>query len=312
MPQYDNAQDQIDLIAASIQEDMKVSTLPTWVTDLAYFSDKEYSASAVDYPWIKVSGQMQPAPEGVQGDNKPVQTYITRVNNDRVQLTVPVPLSSLRRSLGAGYYSRLAKEAVASGINRLTYLVVDALQNGGTYNAYDGLPFFSTLHLTGPNTASVDIATPAAPTEDELMDAVADAMVLIMEQREGDQFLSRGHNQYRVILPFKYLKAANGLFTSTNIVEALKAVLSTEQRGRIDGSNVQYYLDPALSANELFVAVTDVAQKPMILQREFEELQVLGVESDQAKKTGMAEFIFTQHSGLGNWRYERIARIQFT
>jgi hypothetical protein len=312
MSQLDNAQDQIDLIAASILEDLKVATLPTWVTDLAYFSDKEYAASAVDYPWIKVSGQMQPAPEGVQGDKKPPETYITRVNNDRVQLTVPVPLSSLRRASGAGYPSMMAREAVTSGINRLTHLVVDALQNGGTYTAYDGLPFFSTLHETGPNTASVDIASPAAPTEEALMDAVADAMVLIMGQRDGDQYFNRGYGQYRVVLPFRYLKAANGLFTSTNIVEVLKSVLSTEQRGRIDGSSVQYYLDPALSANELFVAVTDVTQKPMILQREFEELQVLGVESDQAKKTGMAEFIFTQHSGLENWRYERIARIQFT
>lgn len=312
MAHINNAQEQLELIAAAITEDLKVAELPKWITDLAYFSDGEYAASSVDYPWSKVSGQMRPAPEGTQGDKKTPETYITRVNNDRVQLSVPVPLSSLRRGVGAGYASMMAREAITSGINRLTHLVVDAMQNGGTYLAYDGLPFFSDNHLTGPNAGLVNVADPAVPTESELMGAVADAMVLIMGQREGDHYFNRGFSQYRVVLPFLYLKAANSLFASTNIMDALKSVISTEQRGRIDGANVQYSLDPALTGNEIFVSVTDSAFKPLILQREIEELQIVGVDSDQGKKTGMAEFIFTQFSGLENWRYERMARIQLT
>ncbi len=310
MPTFSEAQDRIDLIVQSIIEDLRNATLPQWALDLAYFSDRDAAGSAVDYPWLKVSGQLRAAPEGMQGERVPPKTYVTRVGNQRKQMSVPIPMSSLRRNSGAAYVSSMAQEQVKAGVNHLTGLIVDALANGGTYLAYDDLPFFSVDHVTGPNTAEADVANPLAPTEDELLSAVADAMVLIQAQREGEDFLNRGLQQYRVVMPFKYLKAANGLFSSVNIVEALKSTLGTEQRGRVDGTNVAYSLDPALSASEIFVAATDSNFKPLILQREYEDMQVLGIESDQAKKTGMGEFIFTQSSGIENWRYERIARIQ--
>lgn len=188
-------------------------------------------------------------------------------------------------------------------------LLSTLIMNGEATACYDGQYFFDTDHDEGEsgsqsNDISVDVATPADPTSDEMGDAIMDGIQAMygLKDDRGEP-MNQSATDFTVMVPTGLMKAA---------LKAVAALLGDGGKSAtipaLKGSfNITVVVNPRLTWTTKFALFrTDEAAKPFILQEEdIPDVIALGMgtEYEQLNKKQLFGIDWTGNVGYAYWQH---------
>lgn len=234
-----------------------------WWTRLALqFSSNQESET---YRWLGMVPQVR---EWIGGRQvKPLRANGMTIANKTWEATVRVDADEQRRDKTGQILVRINELArrVATHPNKL---ITDLITTGAYIDTYDGAKFFATDHAEGDsgtqsNSLSFDAASPTAPTEDEMYNAIVTGIANLLQLNDDTgEPINEGAREFVVMVPTIFLPAT------------LTAL--TQPRGEINNPlagpepfRVTWIANPRLSWSTQFcIFRTDGATRPFIFQEE--------------------------------------------
>ena len=235
-----------------------------WWTRLAmHFTSNQESET---YRWLGMVPQVR---EWVGGRKvKPLRSQGVTIVNKTWEATVRVDADEQRRDKTGQIMVRVSELArrVATHPNKLLTTLV---ANGPTSACYDGQYFFDTDHSEGDsgtqsNSITQDVATPTAPTDTEMYEAIVKgiAQIVACKDDQGEP-LNEAAREFLVMVPMSFL-APTLVALSGQVVNATSNPLA-------GGApfNVTWVANPRLTWTTKFAIFrTDGSTRPFIFQEE--------------------------------------------
>ncbi len=248
-----------------------------WWTRLAlHFASSQESET---YRWLGMVPQVREWKGGRQV--RPLRSQGLTIVNKTWEATVRVDADEQRRDKSGQLLVRISELArrVATHPNKLLTALILA---GESSVGHDGQYFFDTDHSEGDsgtqsNDITSDAATPTAPTDREMYEAIVDAIgqVLAFKDDQGEP-MNDTAREFLVMVPMSFLG-------STLVALSGKTVQATSNP--LAGGapfTVRWVANPRLTWTDKFVLFrTDGATRPFIFQEELPvQVQVLAEGSE--------------------------------
>lgn len=218
------------------------------------------------------------------------------LTNKRHEAAIAVDKDDFRRDQTGSVSRRMGELIEAAQILRWE-LLVDIMNNGNSsaYLAYDGANYFSASHgedssgtiknlLTGSEVADLSaVATPAAPTPEELVSAILGCIGYAMNFKDD-----RGRSMMRMARRWLVVVPANMWASGVTAVHANQLTNGVTNRVlaiREGGYEINVLAEPELTATDKFFCfrLDGVGRKPFIMQEEVSaDVQVLDDRSEHA------------------------------
>ncbi len=199
---------------------------------------------------------------------RPLRSQGVTIVNKVWESTVRIDADEARRDKTGQILVRINELArrVATHPNKL---LTQLALNGATGKAYDGAAFFSTSHSEGDsgtqsNSISHDAATPTAPSEAEMRDAIvkAIAQILSLKDDQGEP-INESAREFLVMAPMTFL-APTLVALSSQQLDASSNPLAGGAPFRVD-----WVANPRLTWTDKFAVFrTDGESRPFIFQEE--------------------------------------------
>jgi phage major head subunit gpT-like protein len=248
-----------------------------WWTRLAlHFTSNQ---EAETYRWLGMVPQVRQWVGGRQ--IKPLRSQGMTIVNKTWEATIRVDADEQRRDKTGQIMVRineLARRVAAHPNKLLTTLLIGA----ESALAYDGHPFFATDHAEGAapaqsNSVTLDAATPAAPTDTEMHEAIVKgiAQILACVDDQGEP-LNESAREFLVMVPLGFLSPTL-VALAGNTIDATTNPLATG-----DPFRVTWIANPRLTWTDRFAIFrTDGSTRPFIFQEELPvQVQVLAEGSE--------------------------------
>ena len=237
------------------------------------------SAESETYRWLGMVPQVREWKGGRQV--KPLRASGLTIVNKVWEATIRIDADEQRRDKTGQILVRIQELArrVATHPNKL---LTDLMLSGETQNGYDGQPFFSSSHSEGDsgtqsNVVSVDVATPTAPTADEMRDAIVRgiAQILSIKDDQGEP-MNETARSFLVMVPTSFLAST---------LTALSSQQINASSNPLAGSGpyrLEWVANPRLTWTDRFAIFrTDGESRPFIFQEELPvQVQVLAEGSE--------------------------------
>ncbi len=272
-----------------------------WWTRLAmHFASNQESET---YRWLGMVPQVR---EWVGGRKvRPLRSQGLTIVNKTWEATVRVDADEQRRDKTGQIMVRINELArrVATHPNKLlTTLMV----NGEATAGYDGQYFFDTDHSEGDSgTQSNDItheaSTPAAPTDEEMYEAIVNGIAQIMGFRDDQgEPLNEAAREFLVMVPMSFLSATL-IALASETVQASSNPLAAGEPFR-----VTWVANPRLTWTDRFAIFrSDGSTRPFIFQEELPvQIQVLAEGSELEVNENQHQYgVKAIHeAGYGYWQ----------
>jgi hypothetical protein len=234
-----------------------------WWTRLAMqFSSTQESET---YRWLGMVPQVREWKGGrlVQ----PLRRAGTTIVNKVWEATIRVDADEFRRDKSGQIMVRINELArrVATHPNRL---LTQLMLNGESAHAYDGAPYFGT-HSEGDsgsqsNLITVDVATPAAPTDAEMYGAIVRGISTLMGLHDDQgEPMNESASQFMVVVPMTFLAPTLIALSSRNF-DANDNPLTNRRP-----FSVEWVANPRLTWTDRFAIFRiDGDARPFIFQEE--------------------------------------------
>lgn len=247
-----------------------------WWTKMAmHFPSSQESET---YRWLGMVPQVR---EWVGGRQvRPLRSHGITIVNKTWETTIRVDADEQRRDKTGQIMVRVNEMArrVALHPNKL---LTTLMAGGETSACYDGRPFFASDHSEGEsgaqsNTISYDAATPAAPTDAEMFEAIVKAVgqLLSLKDDQGEP-MNESARDFLVMVPMAFWSATMIALSERNKeqINPLKAW----QPFKVD-----WVANPRLTwADKFAIFRTDGETRPFIFQEELPvQVQVLAEGSE--------------------------------
>lgn len=199
---------------------------------------------------------------------RPLRSQGVTIANKVWESTIRVDADEARRDKTGQILVRISELArrVATHPNKL---LTQLMLSGQTAPAYDGAPYFSTSHSEGDsgvqsNSIAHDAATPTAPSETEMRDAIVRAIAQIIALRDDQgEPMNESAREFLVVVPMAFLPATLVALSSPQ-VEASGNPLAGGAPFRVD-----WVANPRLTWTDRFAVFrTDGESRPFIFQEE--------------------------------------------
>jgi phage major head subunit gpT-like protein len=248
-----------------------------WWTRLAlHFASNQESET---YRWLGMVPQVR---EWVGGRRvRPLRSKGLTIVNKTWEATIRVDADEQRRDKTGQMMVRINELArrVATHPNKL---LTELMVNGKTSICYDGRPFFDADHSEGnsgtqSNDISHDAATPTAPTDTEMYEAIVQGVAQLMSfQDDQGEPMNESAREFLVMVPMSFLSATLVALASQT-VEGSSNPLAAREPFR-----VAWVANPRLTWNDRFALFrTDGSTRPFIFQEELPvQIQVLAEGSE--------------------------------
>jgi phage major head subunit gpT-like protein len=272
-----------------------------WWTRLAmHFASNQESET---YRWLGMVPQVR---EWVGGRKvRPLRSQGLTIVNKTWEATIRVDADEQRRDKTGQIMVRINELArrVATHPNKLlTTLMI----NGESTAGYDGQYFFDTDHSEGDSgTQSNDIAheasTPAAPTDEEMYEAIVQGIAQIMAFKDDQgEPLNEAAREFLVMVPMSFLSATL-IALASETVQASSNPLAAGEPFR-----VTWVANPRLTWTDRFAIFrSDGSTRPFIFQEELPvQIQVLAEGSELEVNENQHQYgVKAIHeAGYGYWQ----------
>ena len=248
-----------------------------WWTRLAmHFTSNQESET---YRWLGMVPQVRQWVGGRQV--RPLRSSGLTIVNKTWEATVRVDADEQRRDKTGQVLVRINELArrVATHPNKLLTTLVST---GETSAGYDGQYFFDTEHSEGDsgaqsNVVTCDVSTPAAPTDEEMYEAIVRGIAQIMAVRDDQgEPMNDAAREFLVMVPLSFLSATLVALAS----QTANAVANPLAGG--DPFRVTWVANPRLTWTDRFAIFrTDGSTRPFIFQEELPvQIQVLAEGSE--------------------------------
>ncbi|MCK4342022.1 MAG: Mu-like prophage major head subunit gpT family protein [Phycisphaerae bacterium] len=248
-----------------------------WWTRLAmHFTSNQESET---YKWLGMVPQVR---EWIGGRQvKPLRSKGVTIVNKTWESTIRVDADEQRRDKTGQIMVRVNEMArrVATHPNKL---LTTLILNGETTACYDGQYFFDTDHSEGDsgtqdNDINYDAATPSAPTDTEMYEAIVKGLGQIMSfQDDQGEPMNETAREFLVMVPMSFL-------SSTLVALAGKTVDATSNPlAGGEPFKVNWVANPRLTWTDKFAIFrADGSTRPFIFQEELPvQIQVLAEGSE--------------------------------
>jgi len=248
-----------------------------WWTKLAlHFASNQESET---YRWLGMVPQVRQWVGGRQ--IRPLRSQGITIVNKTWEATIRVDADEQRRDKTGQIMVRINELArrVATHPNKL---ITTLIASGESAACYDGHYFFDSAHSEGDsgtqsNVISASAATPTAPTEQEMHEAIVRGIAQIMSFRDDQgEPMNEAARQFLVMVPMSFL-APTLVALSGRVVNATTNPLATGEPFQ-----VTWVANPRLPWTTKFVLFRiDGTTRPFIFQEELPvQIQVLAEGSE--------------------------------
>ncbi len=291
---------------------------PTWLDRLAMVvpSDQSYE----QYGWLGSSPSMR---EWIGSRiEKGLRENAMRIENKPYEATLGVFEEDLRRDKTGQLDIRIREMAQKAAVH--PYILLSNLINagGGSTNglAYDGQFFFDTDHsegssgaqkndLTAADYTTLDVATPTAPTVDEMTKAIFSVIqhFQAFKDDQGEPYNELA-NEFIVMVPFG-LSGAAMQAVAANVVTASGGQTRDNVLTKMDFS-LEVLTNPRMTNQSQFcVFRTDGVTKPFIIQEELGvTMEVIGAGSEEVFRNRKYLFGLKAFRGAGYAMWQHAIR----
>ncbi len=248
-----------------------------WWTKLAMrFSSNQESET---YKWLGMVPQVR---EWVGGRKvQPLRANGITIVNKVWESTIRIDADEQRRDKTGQIMVRineLARRVATHPNSLLTTLIA----NGESTAAYDGQFFFDTDHSEGDsgtqsNDITYDVATPTAPTDAEMYEAIVKGIAqLIGFKDDTGEPMNESARDFMVMVPTSFLSSTLIALSSNNIDSTGNPLAGS------DPFKVDWVANPRLTWTDKFAVFrTDGESRPFIFQEELPvQVQVLAEGSE--------------------------------
>ncbi len=248
-----------------------------WWTRLAlHFSSTQ---EAETYRWLGMVPQVRQWVGGRQ--IRPLSSQRVTIVNKTWEATIRVDADEQRRDKSGQIMVRINELArrVATHPNKL---LTTLILNGESALCYDGQYFFDSDHSEGAsgeqsNLITHDAATPSAPTDTEMYEAIVKGLAQILSFRDDQgEPLNEGAREFLVMVPMNFL-ASTLVALGGQTMEGTSNPLAAGEPFR-----VRWVANPRLTWTDRFAIFrTDGTTRPFIFQEELPvQIQVLAEGSE--------------------------------
>lgn len=275
-----------------------------WVMDLAMKVTSDQAVEA--YGWLGAA----PALREFIGGRTPAElreNSFTIANND-YEGSITIKSKDMRRDK-LGMITVRVNQLADRANDHPAKLMSTLIESGEATTCYDGQYFFDTDHEEGDsgaqsNDISYDVATPTAPTEGEMAEAIiAGIQQMYTFKDDRGEPINQSANEFTVMVPVTFmgaaLKAVNILLGEGGKTAALAAL-----KGKF---TINIVINPRLTWTTKFALFrTDEAAKAFILQEEqIPDVVALGEgsEYEQLNKEQLFGIDWTGNVGYGYWQF---------
>ncbi len=255
------------------------------------------------YRWLGMVPQIREWKGGRQA--RPLRANGQTIINKTWESTIRVDADEQRRDKTGQIMIRvneLARRVALHPNKLLTQLV----ENGASTVVYDGAEFFATDHSEGEsgtqsNSITHDVATPSAPTDSEMYEAIVDGIAQILRQRDDQgEPMNEGAARFLVMVPMNFLSSTLIALSSGTIANSDNPLAASEP------FTIQWVANPRLSWTDRFTVFrTDGETRPFIFQEELPvQMQVLAEGSELEINENQHQFgVKAIHAaGYGFWQ----------
>jgi phage major head subunit gpT-like protein len=248
-----------------------------WWTRLAlHFASSQESET---YRWLGMVPQVREWKGGRQV--RPLRSQGLTIVNKTWEATVRVDADEQRRDKSGQLLVRISELArrVATHPNKLLTALVLA---GESSPGYDGQYFFDTDHSEGDsgpqsNDLTADAATPSAPTDREMYEAIVDAIGQVLSFRDDQgEPMNDTAREFLVMVPMSFLGATLVALSGQTVQSTSNPLASGAP------FTVRWIANPRLTWTDKFALFrTDGTTRPFIFQEELPvQVQVLAEGSE--------------------------------
>lgn len=248
-----------------------------WWTKLAMrFASTQESET---YRWLGMVPQVR---EWVGGRQvKPLRSQGVTIVNKVWESTIRVDADEQRRDQTGQIMIRVNEMArrVATHPNKL---LTELISGGASGTAYDGQYFFSDSHSEGDsgtqsNSVTYDAATPSAPTDTEMYEAIVKGIAQIISFKDDQaEPMNESARQFMVMVPMSFLSSTLVALSSQTIDSSSNPLVTSGP------FTIDWVANPRLSWTDKFsIFRTDGDARPFIFQEELPvQVQVLAEGSE--------------------------------
>jgi phage major head subunit gpT-like protein len=248
-----------------------------WWTKLAMrFASNQESET---YRWLGMVPQVR---EWVGGRTvKPLRSQGVTLVNKVWESTIRVDADEQRRDKAGQIMIRVNEMArrVATHPNKL---LTTLISGGASGAAYDGAYFFSTSHSEGDsgtqsNSVSYDAATPTAPTDREMYEAIVAGIAQIIGFKDDHgEPMNESARRFLVMVPMSFLSSTLVALSSQTIDS------SSNPLAEAGPFQIAWVANPRLTWTDKFALFrTDGEARPFIFQEELPvQVQILAEGSE--------------------------------
>lgn len=257
-----------------------------------------------NYRWLGTVPRMREWGNGRLVRGLRAEAY--NVENLKYEATLEVDRDEISDDQTGQIRIRIAELALAAATHK-DYLVAQLLLNGATagFNAYDGVSFFNTAHVSGAsgnqsNKLSSDIVTPAAPTTAEFKDSFRQAVaaMLAFKDDRGDPMLGMNTNGLVAVVSPQNLYPA---------MEAMNASIINNTSNVTQGA-ARVVASPWLPANHTkwYLGKTDGVVRPFVFQNR-EAIEFGSLEAGSEEEFRREKYLYGVRGRYamtyGYWQY---------
>ena len=248
-----------------------------WWTQLAMrFASSQESET---YRWLGMVPQVR---EWVGGRQvKPLRDQGVTIVNKVWESTIRVDADEQRRDKAGQIMIRVNEMArrVATHPNKL---LTDLISDGSSDLAYDGKSFFGTSHSEGDsgtqsNSITYDGATPTAPTDTEMYEAIVKgiAQIISLNDDQGEP-MNESARRFLVMVPMSFLSSTLVALSSQTVDASSNPLVD------LGPFSLGWVANPRLSWTDKFALFrTDGDARPFIFQEELPvQVQILAEGSE--------------------------------
>ncbi len=254
------------------------------------------------YRWLGTVPQMREWGTGRLAKGLRSESY--SVANLKYEATLEIDRDEIADDQSGQIRPRIGELAQRAATHK-DYLVAGLLAGGATsgFNSYDGMPFFSNVHISGgsggqSNILSLDVADADAPTVEEFKASIKQAIgrMLTYKDDQGGPMALQVSGLHCVVPPSMYFTA----------LEAVSATLIANTSNVLQGVARVISLPWLTGTSEWYLLKTDGVVRPLIFQdREPVEFGALAESSDEAFRR--EKFLYGVRAryrmAYGYWQY---------
>ncbi|MBI5863266.1 MAG: Mu-like prophage major head subunit gpT family protein [Planctomycetes bacterium] len=272
-----------------------------WWTKLAMrFASTQESET---YKWLGMVPQVREWKGGRVV--RPLRAQGVTIVNKVWESTIRVDADEARRDKTGQILIRVNEMArrVATHPNKL---LTDLISAGASSNGYDGAAYFGATHSEGDsgtqsNSVTYDAATPTAPTDDEMYQAIVKGISQIVSFKDDQaEPMNESAREFLAVVPMPFL-------SPTLVALSAKQINSSSNPLASEGPfRVTWVANPRLGWTDKFAIFrTDGQSRPFIFQEELPvQVQVLAEGSELEANENQHQYgVKAVHeAGYGFWQ----------